>query len=57
MISLKNIFKWVNVGGARNFILRDLSLNIEEGEFVSIMGPSGSGNIKKATGELLLLPD
>ena len=43
MISLKNIFKWVNVGGARNFILRDLSLNIEEGEFVSIMGPSGSG--------------
>ena len=43
MISLKNIFKWVNVGGARNFILRDLSLNINEGEFVSIMGPSGSG--------------
>jgi len=43
MISLKNIFKWVNVGGARNFILRDLSLNIEECEFVSIMGPSGSG--------------
>ncbi|MFZ1715219.1 MAG: ABC transporter ATP-binding protein [Saprospiraceae bacterium] len=24
-------------------MLRDLSLNIEEGEFVSIMGPSGSG--------------
>ncbi len=43
MIDLKNIFKWVNVGGARNFLLRDLSLSIQEGEFISIMGPSGSG--------------
>jgi ABC-type lipoprotein export system ATPase subunit len=43
MIDLRNVFKWINVGGARNFLLRDLSLHIEEGEFVSIMGPSGSG--------------
>ncbi len=43
MIDLKNIFKWINIGGARNFILRDLTLHISEGEFVSIMGPSGSG--------------
>jgi len=43
MIDLHNVFKWITVGGARNFLLRDLTLHIEEGEFVSIMGPSGSG--------------
>jgi putative ABC transport system ATP-binding protein len=43
MIELRNIFKWVPVGGARNFLLRDITLTIVEGEFVSIMGPSGSG--------------
>lgn len=43
MIQLRHIFKWVNIGGARTFILRDINLDIEQGEFVSIMGPSGSG--------------
>ena len=43
MIHLKNIFKWVNQGSNRVFLLRDINLNINEGEFVSIMGPSGSG--------------
>jgi len=43
MIDLHNLFKWITVGGARNFLLRDLTLHIDEGEFVSIMGPSGSG--------------
>lgn len=43
MIQLKNIFKWVNGGGNRTFLLRDINLNIQSGEFVSIMGPSGSG--------------
>jgi putative ABC transport system ATP-binding protein len=43
MIDLKNLFKWVNAGGNRIFLLRDLNLHIAEGEFVSIMGPSGSG--------------
>ena len=43
MIDLKGIFKWVNSGGNRTFLLRDINLHIAEGEFVSIMGPSGSG--------------
>ncbi|SEM90656.1 ABC-type lipoprotein export system, ATPase component [bacterium A37T11] len=43
MIELKNIFKWYQVGGSRSFVLKDVSLNIQEGEFISIMGPSGSG--------------
>lgn len=43
LLNLKNIYKWYNVGGNRAFILRDINLNIQEGEFISIMGPSGSG--------------
>jgi len=43
MIALKNIFKWVNTGGNRIFLLKDINLTIKEGEFISIMGPSGSG--------------
>lgn len=43
MIQLTNIFKWVNTGANRTFLLKDINLEIKEGEFVSIMGPSGSG--------------
>ncbi|MGZ3883908.1 MAG: ABC transporter ATP-binding protein [Bacteroidia bacterium] len=43
MIDLKNIYKYVTVGGNKTFLLKDISLAITEGEFVSIMGPSGSG--------------
>ncbi len=43
MIQLKNIFRWYNSGANRTFILRDINLDIKEGEFLSIMGPSGSG--------------
>jgi putative ABC transport system ATP-binding protein len=43
MIQLNNITKWVNSGSSRTFILKDISLTINQGEFVSIMGPSGSG--------------
>jgi ABC-type lipoprotein export system ATPase subunit len=43
MIELKGIYKWVNTGNNRTFLLRDINLHIKEGEFVSVMGPSGSG--------------
>jgi putative ABC transport system ATP-binding protein len=43
MIELQNIYKWYQAGGTRNFVLKDINLEIKEGAFVSIMGPSGSG--------------
>jgi len=43
MISLKNIFKTYRNGLNYSHILRDVSLQIDEGEFVSIQGPSGAG--------------
>ncbi|HOA38073.1 MAG TPA: ABC transporter ATP-binding protein [Flavihumibacter sp.] len=43
MIKLEHISKWVTNGGTRVFLLKDVNLQIAEGEFVSIMGPSGSG--------------
>ena len=43
MISLKKIYKWYNNGVNRTFVLKDINMDVKEGEFVSIMGPSGSG--------------
>lgn len=43
MIKLEHIYKWITNGGLRTFLLKDVNLEINEGEFVSIMGPSGSG--------------
>ena len=43
MLQTRNIFKWVNNGSNRIFLLKDINLQINQGDFVSIMGPSGSG--------------
>jgi len=43
MLELRKIFKWVNNGNNRVFLLKDINLTVKEGEFISIMGPSGSG--------------
>lgn len=43
MIQLKEIKKGFGKGEARQTILKGISLDIKEGEMVSIMGPSGSG--------------
>jgi len=43
MLELKGIYKWVNTGVNRTFILKDVDLSVTAGEFISIMGPSGSG--------------
>lgn len=43
MLTCQNISKIINTGSQKISILQDINLNIDEGEFVSIMGPSGSG--------------
>ena len=43
MLSLKNISKYFHAGGNKISVLNNVSLDIDAGEFVSIMGPSGSG--------------
>ncbi len=43
MIQLQNVSKWYPVNGSRSFVLRKVNLEVQPGEFISIMGPSGSG--------------
>jgi putative ABC transport system ATP-binding protein len=43
MIQLKNIEKYYSAGPLKTYVLRDISFDVDEGEFISIMGPSGSG--------------
>jgi ABC-type lipoprotein export system ATPase subunit len=43
MIQLTNIDKYYSSKFQRTFVLKGINLEVNEGEFVSIMGPSGSG--------------
>jgi putative ABC transport system ATP-binding protein len=43
MINLKNIEKFYNNKSVKTFVLRNINLQVKEGEFISVMGPSGSG--------------
>jgi len=43
MIQLSNLEKSISQGNGRLFILRQITLAIASGEFVTIMGPSGAG--------------
>lgn len=43
MIKLTNIDKYLDKKFQRTFILKDVNLELEQGEFASIMGPSGAG--------------
>lgn len=43
MIQLKNIKKYFTMGDEQIKALDDVSLNVQKGEYLSIIGPSGSG--------------
>ena len=43
LITLNDVNKFYASGFSRTFVLRNINLEVQEGEFISIMGPSGSG--------------
>lgn len=43
MIKLEDITKYYSSGYVKTFALRDINLEVKEGEFMTVMGPSGSG--------------
>jgi ABC-type lipoprotein export system ATPase subunit len=43
MIRLKDVEKSYKSGAGRTWVLRRISLDIDEGDFVTFMGPSGAG--------------
>ena len=43
MIELSHINKYYDSKFQRTYVLKDIMLEVKEGEFLSIMGPSGSG--------------
>ncbi len=42
MITLHNVEKFYPLGATKQYVLRQISLNIKDGEFVAFLGPSGS---------------
>lgn len=43
MIKLRNITKHYGTGAVKTYVLRNIDLDVAEGEFITIMGPSGAG--------------
>ena len=43
LISLRNVEKSYPIAGGRTWVLRRIQLDVQPGEFVTLMGPSGAG--------------
>ena len=43
MLKVEHLYKSYQNGKTRYEVLKDVSFEVEEGEFVAVMGPSGSG--------------
>jgi putative ABC transport system ATP-binding protein len=43
MIRLRNVEKFFTTGFGRTYVLRQIALDVAEGEFLTLMGPSGAG--------------
>ena len=43
LIQLNNVERFYQTGPTRTYVLRRISIEIQEGDFITIMGPSGSG--------------
>lgn len=43
IIELQNINKYYEMGNNALHVLKDVSLNVEKGDYIAILGPSGSG--------------
>jgi len=43
MIKMRDINKYYSTGFVKTFVLRNIDLDVKEGEFLTIMGPSGAG--------------
>jgi len=64
ILKLSHLYKEYGIKGFKTQVLKDISLTVEEGEFIAVMGPSGSGKTtllnllstidKPTKGEILL---
>ena len=43
LIQLRNVERFYQTGPTRSYVLRRIDVDIQDGEFITIMGPSGSG--------------
>ena len=47
LISIRDVSKSYKVGEIQTDALKNINLNVEQGEFVVILGPSGSGKLMR----------